>query len=75
MGLVMTWKMAKDYKIDRDVSTSIEQIEFVHSLIQELENKGVELPMGDYNLIYDYIEGARDILMEYEETIDFEEES
>jgi hypothetical protein len=75
MGLVMAWKMAKDYKIDRDVSTSIEQIEFVHSLIQELENKGVELPMGDYNLIYDYIEGARDILMEYEETMDFEEES
>jgi hypothetical protein len=75
MGLVMAWKMTKDYKIDRDVSTSIEQIEFVHSLIQELENKGVELPMGDYNLIYDYIEGARDILMEYEETMDFEEES
>ena len=75
MGLVMAWKMVKDYKIDRDVSTSIEQIEFVHSLIQELENKGVELPMGDYNLIYDYIEGARDILMEYEETMDFEEES
>jgi hypothetical protein len=75
MGLVMEWKMTKDYKIDRNVSTSIEQIEFVHSLIQELENKGVELPMGDYNLIYDYIEGARDILMEYEETMDFEEES
>ena len=75
MGLVMEWKMTKDYKIDRGVSTSIEQIEFVHSLIQELENKGVELPMGDYNLIYDYIEGARDILMEYEETMDFEEES
>jgi hypothetical protein len=75
MGLVMAWKIIKDYRIDRDVSTSIEQIEFVHSLIQELENKGVELPMGDYNLIYDYIEGARDILMEYEETMDFEEES
>jgi len=71
----MEWKMTKDYKIDRDITTSIEQIEFVHSLIQELENKGVELPMGDYNLIYDYIEGARDILMEYEETMDFEEES
>jgi hypothetical protein len=75
MGLVMEWKTTKDYKIDRDITTSIEQIEFVHSLIQELENKGVELPMGDYNLIYDYIEGARDILMEYEETMDFEEES
>jgi len=75
MGLVMEWKMTKDYKIDRDITTSIEQIDFVHSLIQELENKGVELPMGDYNLIYDYIEGARDILMEYEETMDFEEES
>lgn len=72
MGLVMVWKMRKDYKIDRDISTSIEQIEFVHCLIQELENKGVELPMGDYNLIYDYIEGARDILMEYEETMEAE---
>lgn len=72
MGLVMTWKMKKEYKIDRDISTSIEQIEFVHSLIQELENKGIELPMGDYNLIYDYIEGARDILMEYEETMENE---
>ena len=69
----MTWKMTKDYKIDRDISTSIEQIEFVHSLIQELENKGIELPMGDYNLIYDYIEGARDILMEYEETMENEQ--
>jgi hypothetical protein len=70
MGLVMEWKMTKEYKIDRDISTSIEQIEFVHCLIQELENKGIELPMGDYNLIYDYIEGARDILMEYEETME-----
>jgi len=67
--------MTKDYKIDRDITTSIEQIEFVHSLIQELENNGVELPMGDYNLIYDYIEGARDILMEYEETMESEMEN
>jgi hypothetical protein len=66
----MSWKMTKEYKIDRDISTSIEQIEFVHCLIQELENKGIELPMGDYNLIYDYIEGARNILMEYEETME-----
>lgn len=58
-----------DYKIDRDISTSIEQIEFVHSLVQELENSGVKLPMGDYNLVYNYIEGARDILLEYEETM------
>jgi hypothetical protein len=63
----------KEYKIDRDISTSIEQVEFVHSLIQELEDKGVELPMGDYNLVYDYIEGARDILLEYEEVQEFEE--
>ena len=61
-----------NYKIDRDISTSIEQINFVHSLIQELESSGVVLPMGDYNLVYDYIEGARDILTEYEETMDWE---
>jgi hypothetical protein len=61
-----------NYKIDRDISTSIEQINFVHSLIQELESSGVVLPMGDYSLVYDYIEGARDILTEYEETMDWE---
>lgn len=61
-----------NYKIDRDISTSIKQINFVHSLIQELESSGVVLPMGDYSLVYDYIEGARDILTEYEETMDWE---
>jgi len=59
-----------NYKIDRDISTSIEQINFVHSLIQELESSGVVLPMGDYSLVYDYIEGARDILAEYEEAVE-----
>ena len=62
-----------NYKIDRDISTSIEQINFVHSLIQELESSGVVLPMGDYSLVYYYIEGARDILTEYEETMNWEE--
>jgi hypothetical protein len=62
-----------NYKIDRDISTSIEQINFVHSLIQELESSCVVLPMGDYSLVYDYIEGARDILTEYEETMNWEE--
>jgi hypothetical protein len=58
--------------IDRDVSTSIEQLDFVHSLIQELESNKIELPMGDYGLVYDYIEGAREILIEFEETLESE---
>jgi hypothetical protein len=54
----------------RPITTSIEQLDFVHCLIQELENKNVELPMGDYHLIYDYIEGAREILIEFEEELE-----
>lgn len=54
----------------RDISTSIEQLDFVHSLIQELETLNTQLPMGDYHLIYDYIEGAREILIEFEEELE-----
>jgi hypothetical protein len=53
-----------------EISDSIEQMNFIHSLFQELENGGLELPMGDYNLVYKYLEDARAILEEYEEEID-----
>lgn len=56
--------------VPRDISTSIEQLNFVHSMVQELEGLHVVLPMGDYHLIYDYIEGAREILMEFEEELE-----
>lgn len=64
----------KEYVIDREITTAIEQAEFVHSLIQEIEDRGIELPMGDYALIYDYIEGIRNILMEYEDALEDEME-
>lgn len=50
----------------RPLTTSIEQLDFVHCLIQELEGQHIVLPMGDYHLIYDYIEGAREILIQRE---------
>jgi hypothetical protein len=56
--------------MSRDISTSIEQIDFVHCLVQELENLNIDLPMGDYRLIYDYLEGAREVLMEFEEELE-----
>jgi hypothetical protein len=49
-----------------NISKSIEELNFVHSTIQELENLGIELPMGDYNLIYKYLEDARELLEDYE---------
>lgn len=38
----------------------IEQLNWLHSLVQELESEGVELPMGDYGIVYSIIEGLRD---------------
>lgn len=42
------------------MAISSDQIEWLHSLMQELENSGVELPMGDYAEVYDIIEGVRE---------------
>ena len=39
-----------------------EQINFVHCLIQELETLNVSLPMGDYSLVYQYLEDVREHL-------------
>jgi hypothetical protein len=36
------------------------QLEWLHSLMQELEGAGVELPMGDYGDVYRIIEEARE---------------
>lgn len=52
-----------------NISDYIEQINFVHCLFQELESQQKDLPMGDYNLIYQYLENARETLEEYEEFI------
>jgi hypothetical protein len=36
------------------------QIDWLHSLMQELENTGIDLPMGDFGVVYDILEGLRD---------------
>lgn len=38
----------------------IEKINFIHCLFQELETMKIDLPMGDYSLIYDMLEDIRD---------------
>ena len=38
----------------------IEKLNFIHCLFQELEDKGIDLPIGDYSLIYDMLEDIRD---------------
>lgn len=44
--------------------TNIEQLEeklnYVHCVFQELETMGINLPIGDYNLCYSYLEEARE---------------
>jgi len=37
-----------------------ENLNYLHCVIQELENDGVELPMGNYYMLYEMIENARD---------------
>jgi membrane-anchored protein YejM (alkaline phosphatase superfamily) len=35
-------------------------LDFIHSLFQELENSGVELPIGTYAMVYDIVEDIRE---------------
>lgn len=35
-------------------------LDWLHSLVQELEAQGVELPMGDYGTVYAILETLRD---------------
>ena len=37
-----------------------ERINWLHCLMQELEDAGVELPMGDYGVVYAILEDARE---------------
>ena len=41
------------------VFDKIEKLNWLHSLMQELEDDGVVLPMGDYMEVYDIIETIR----------------
>ena len=44
-----------------------EKINYVYCVFQELEDLNVSLPMGDYNLIYSYLEEVREFLYTTEE--------
>ena len=37
-----------------------ENLNYVHCVFQELEDMGIELPMGDYEMVYKTVEEARD---------------
>ena len=44
------------------VDTLSEGINWLHCNVQELEQRGVELPMGDYTDVYRILEDAREVL-------------
>lgn len=48
--------MIEDDVIEDD---NLYTINWLHSLFQELENNKVELPMGDYPLVYEMLEAIR----------------
>jgi hypothetical protein len=41
-------------------ASDVVALDWLHSLFQELEDQGVELPMGDYHYVYGLIENIRD---------------
>ena len=43
-----------------DYEKYIETLNWLRSLIQELHDDNVELPMGDYDIVYDMIEDVRE---------------
>lgn len=38
----------------------VEKINYIHCVFQELQDRGIDLPMGDYNLMYDILEDIRE---------------
>ncbi len=40
-----------------------EKINYVHCVFQELETLNISLPMGDYNLMYSYLEEIREFFI------------
>jgi hypothetical protein len=47
-------------------SQIVQGLEWVHCLLQELENQKVELPMGDYEIALTLVEEAREALWDYD---------
>jgi hypothetical protein len=46
--------------IVRENDMTEDELNWLHSLFQEMESQGVELPMGDYLYVYTILENARD---------------
>lgn len=44
-----------------------ENLNFLHILFQELEDRNIELPMGDYGIAYEMLESARDYFADNQE--------
>ena len=40
-----------------------EKTNYVHCVFQELETLNISLPMGDYNLMYSYLEEIREFFI------------
>lgn len=39
-----------------------EKLNYVHCVFQELETMGINLPIGDFNLCYSYLEETREYI-------------
>jgi len=46
--------------IDMDYDKYIENLNWLRSLIQELHDDNIELPIGSYDIVYDMIEDVRE---------------
>lgn len=44
------------------ISEEVATLDWIHSLFQELESEGIELPMGDYQVVYSMLETLRETL-------------
>ena len=62
-GMSLTCVLPKDHAMDGERRADLaERLNWLHCLVQELENGGVELPMGDYTDVYGIIEDARETI-------------
>lgn len=44
------------------ISDGVATLDWIRSLFQELESEGIELPMGDYQVVYSMLEALRETL-------------
>lgn len=42
---------------------AMKNIDYIHGIFQELENRGIELPYPEYSDVYMILENTRDILI------------